>query len=66
MNGYATDVAPNTACSPTAFGGSSKRFTPSCCLTCEQRQVIALKFIEGYDNGEIAALMDKKESAGRE
>ena len=24
-----------------------------------------MKFIEGYDNGEIAALMDKKESAVR-
>lgn len=34
-------------------------------LTCEQRQVISLKFIEGYDNSEIAALLDKKESAIR-
>ena len=34
-------------------------------LTCEQRQVISLKFIEGYDNSEISALLDKKESAIR-
>src|SRR5687767_817057 len=31
-------------------------------LTVEQRQVIALKFIEGYDNSEIAQMMNKKES----
>jgi RNA polymerase sigma-70 factor, ECF subfamily len=34
-------------------------------LTSEQRQVICLKFIEGYDNAEIAAMMDKNESAVR-
>ena len=34
-------------------------------LTSEQRQVICLKFIEGYDNAEIAAMVDKKESAIR-
>lgn len=34
-------------------------------LTAEQRQVIALKFIEGYENAEIAVMMDRKESAIR-
>ena len=34
-------------------------------LTPEQRQVIALKFIEGYDNAEIAQMMNKKEGAIR-
>jgi len=34
-------------------------------LTSEQRQVICLKFIEGYDNAEIAVMMDKNESAVR-
>jgi RNA polymerase sigma-70 factor (ECF subfamily) len=34
-------------------------------LTSEQRQVICLKFIEGYENAEIAAMMGKKESAIR-
>lgn len=34
-------------------------------LTSEQRQVIALKFIEGYDNSEISQMMNKKESAIR-
>ena len=34
-------------------------------LTPEQRQVICLKFIEGYSNSEIAALMQKKEGAIR-
>lgn len=34
-------------------------------LTSEQRQVIALKFVEGYDNAEIAQMMNKKEGAIR-
>ncbi len=34
-------------------------------LTPEQRQVIALKFIEGFDNAEIARMMHKKEGAIR-
>ena len=34
-------------------------------LTPEQRQVICLKFIEGYDNAEIATLLNKKEGAIR-
>lgn len=34
-------------------------------LTVEQRQVIALKFIEGYENAEIAGMMNKKEGAIR-
>ena len=34
-------------------------------LTDEQRQVIALKFIEGFDNAEIAQMMNKKEGAIR-
>ncbi|HEX9986886.1 MAG TPA: sigma-70 family RNA polymerase sigma factor [Chloroflexia bacterium] len=34
-------------------------------LTAEQRQVIALKFIEGYENTEIAQMMNKKEGAIR-
>ncbi|MEO8288452.1 MAG: sigma-70 family RNA polymerase sigma factor [Chloroflexota bacterium] len=34
-------------------------------LTAEQQQVIALKFVEGYDNSEIALLLNKKESAIR-
>ncbi len=34
-------------------------------LTPEQRQVIALKFIEGYENAEIAQMMNKKEGAIR-
>ena len=34
-------------------------------LTPEQRQVICLKFIEGYSNSEIATLMQKKEGAIR-
>ncbi len=34
-------------------------------LTGEQRQVIHFKFIEGYDNTEIAAMMNKKEGAIR-
>ncbi len=34
-------------------------------LTREQRQVICLKFISGYDNSEIAATMGKKEGAIR-
>ena len=34
-------------------------------LTPEQRQVISLKFIEGYDNSEIALMMNRKESAIR-
>jgi RNA polymerase sigma-70 factor (ECF subfamily) len=34
-------------------------------LTPEQKQVIALKFIEGYDNPEIARMMNKKEGAIR-
>src|SRR5439155_627479 len=34
-------------------------------LTSEQRQVICLKFIAGYDNSEIAAVMSKKEGAIR-
>lgn len=34
-------------------------------LTQEQRQVIALKFIEGYDNAEIAQMLNKKEGAIR-
>ena len=34
-------------------------------LTEEQRQVIALKFIEGYDNSEIAQMLGKKEGAIR-
>jgi RNA polymerase sigma-70 factor, ECF subfamily len=34
-------------------------------LTEDQRQVIALKFIEGYDNAEIAQMLSKKEGAIR-
>jgi RNA polymerase sigma-70 factor (ECF subfamily) len=34
-------------------------------LTGEQQQVIALKFIEGYSNAEIAQMMNKKEGAIR-
>src|SRR5439155_24486346 len=34
-------------------------------LTSEQRQVICLKFIEGYENSEIASMLDKNESAIR-
>src|SRR5438105_238397 len=34
-------------------------------LTAEQRQVISLKFMEGYDNSDIAQIMNKKESAIR-
>lgn len=34
-------------------------------LTGEQRQVIHFKFIEGYDNSEIAQMMNKKEGAIR-
>ena len=34
-------------------------------LTEGQRQVILLKFIEGFDNSEIAAMMDKSEGAIR-
>ncbi len=34
-------------------------------LTGEQRQVIHFKFIEGYDNTEIARMMNKKEGAIR-
>jgi len=34
-------------------------------LTGEQKQVIALKFIEGYKNNEIAQMMNKKEGAIR-
>lgn len=34
-------------------------------LTSEQKQVIALKFIEGYKNAEIAEMMNKKEGAVR-
>src|SRR5690348_13516465 len=34
-------------------------------LTGEQKQVIALKFIEGYKNNEIAEMMNKKEGAIR-
>ena len=34
-------------------------------LTGEQRQVIALKFVEGYENVEIAQMMNKKEGAIR-
>lgn len=34
-------------------------------LTQEQRQVIALKFIEGYDVAEIAQMLNKKEGAIR-
>ena len=34
-------------------------------LTGEQRQVIALKFIEGYENVEIAQMMNKNEGAIR-
>ncbi|MDQ6693844.1 MAG: sigma-70 family RNA polymerase sigma factor [Chloroflexota bacterium] len=34
-------------------------------LTDEQRQVISLKFIEGYENSEIAQMMNKKEGAIR-
>lgn len=34
-------------------------------LTADQRQVICLKFISGYDNSEIAAVMRKKEGAIR-
>ncbi len=34
-------------------------------LTGEQRQVIHFKFIEGYDNAEIARMMNKKEGAIR-
>jgi len=34
-------------------------------LTGEQRQVVCLKFILGYDNAEIALLMKKKEGAIR-
>ncbi len=34
-------------------------------LTGEQRQVIHFKFIEGYDNADIARMMNKKEGAIR-
>ncbi len=34
-------------------------------LTDEQRQVVSLKFIEGYDNAEIAQMLNKKEGAIR-
>jgi RNA polymerase sigma-70 factor (ECF subfamily) len=34
-------------------------------LTAEQRQVISFKFMEGYDNSDIAQMMNKKESAIR-
>lgn len=34
-------------------------------LTTEQKQVICLKFLMGYDNSEIAVLMQKKEGAIR-
>lgn len=34
-------------------------------LTDDQRQVIALKFIEGYENAEIAQMLNKKEGAIR-
>lgn len=34
-------------------------------LTDEQRQVISLKFIEGYDNAEISQMLNKKEGAIR-
>lgn len=34
-------------------------------LTLEQQQVISLKFIEGYENAEIAQMMNKKEGAIR-
>src|SRR4051812_31998164 len=34
-------------------------------LTSEQQQVVALKFIEGYKNAEIAQMMNKKEGAVR-
>ena len=34
-------------------------------LTSDQRQVIALKFIEGYENAEIAGMLSKKEGAIR-
>ena len=34
-------------------------------LTAEQRQVIALKFVEGYENSDIAQMMNKKEGAVR-
>jgi RNA polymerase sigma-70 factor (ECF subfamily) len=34
-------------------------------LTEDQRQVIALKFIEGYENSEIAQMLGKKEGAIR-
>ncbi len=34
-------------------------------LTSEQQQVISLKFIEGYENAEIARMMNKRESAIR-
>lgn len=34
-------------------------------LTPEQQQVIALKFVEGYKNAEIAEMMNKKEGAIR-
>jgi RNA polymerase sigma-70 factor (ECF subfamily) len=34
-------------------------------LTEDQRQVIALKFVEGYENTEIATMLGKKEGAIR-
>ena len=34
-------------------------------LTEDQRQVILLKFIEGFDNREVAAVLDKSEGAVR-
>ncbi len=34
-------------------------------LTVEQLQVVSLKFIEGYDNAEIALMLNKKEGAVR-
>ena len=34
-------------------------------LTDDQRQVISLKFIEGYENAEIAQMLNKKEGAIR-
>ncbi len=36
-----------------------------CQLTDDQRQVIYLKFIEGYENAEIAMMLNKKEGAIR-
>lgn len=36
-----------------------------CQLTEDQRQVISLKFIEGYENAEIAQMLNKKEGAIR-